>query len=477
MEFKFDKERLEKLQKLKEEGVEPYGSRFDVELHSIDIKENFEKLDGKDTKVAGRIMAKRDHGKIKFIDLQDEKGSIQIYFSEKYADEKTAKIAEELDTGDIIGVTGTVIKTKTNEISVNAKNITLLSKALLPMPSRWFGLEDTEKRYRKRYLDFTINRESLEKIKKGSIMLSKIREIMEKKKYTEVIIPILQPIPGGANAKPFITHYNSLDRDFYLKIASELYLKRLLVGGFERVFDISKNFRNEGVDTRHNPEFIMMEAYQAYGDLSTMLELTEEIVKESIYAANKTYKVKFGEKMIDLSKFQINTMEEMVKDNLGVSNEEEIIKRGKQIDSKVSSYGEAVNAVFEANVSDNIIDPVFVTKFPIEVSPLAKKTEDDPRFVYRFELYIAGMEIANAFSELNDPIDQISRFEEEAKRKNRGIDETQEFDMDFIEAMGYGMPPAGGVGIGIDRLQMIGTDSKSIKEVIPFPQLRTFEEQ
>jgi lysyl-tRNA synthetase class 2 len=477
MEFKFDKERLEKLQKLKEEGVEPYGSRFDVELHSIDIKENFEKLDGKDTKVAGRIMAKRDHGKIKFIDLQDEKGSIQIYFSEKYADEKTAKIAEELDTGDIIGVTGTVIKTKTNEISVNAKNITLLSKALLPMPSRWFGLEDTEKRYRKRYLDFTINRESLEKIKKGSIMLSKIREIMEKKKYTEVIIPILQPIPGGANAKPFITHYNSLDRDFYLKIASELYLKRLLVGGFERVFDISKNFRNEGVDTRHNPEFIMMEAYQAYGDLSTMLELTEEIVKESIYAANKTYKVKFGEKMIDLSKFQINTMEEMVKDNLGVSNEEEIIKRGKQIDSKVSSYGEAVNAVFEANVSDNIIDPVFVTKFPIEVSPLAKKTEDDPRFVYRFELYIAGMEIANAFSELNDPIDQISRFEEEARRKNRGIDETQEFDMDFIEAMGYGMPPAGGVGIGIDRLQMIGTDSKSIKEVIPFPQLRTFEEQ
>ena len=477
MEFKFDKERLEKLQKLKEEGVEPYGSRFDVELHSIDIKENFEKLDGKDTKVAGRIMAKRDHGKIKFIDLQDEKGSIQIYFSEKYADEKTAKIAEELDTGDIIGVTGTVIKTKTNEISVNAKNITLLSKALLPMPSRWFGLEDTEKRYRKRYLDFTINRESLEKIKKGSIMLSKIREIMEKKKYTEVIIPILQPIPGGANAKPFITHYNSLDRDFYLKIASELYLKRLLVGGLERVLDISKNFRNEGVDTRHNPEFIMMEAYQAYGDLSTMLELTEEIVKESIYAANKTYKVKFGEKMIDLSKFQINTMEEMVKDNLGVSNEEEIIKRGKQIDSKVSSYGEAVNAVFEANVSDNIIDPVFVTKFPIEVSPLAKKTEDDPRFVYRFELYIAGMEIANAFSELNDPIDQISRFEEEARRKNRGIDETQEFDMDFIEAMGYGMPPAGGVGIGIDRLQMIGTDSKSIKEVIPFPQLRTFEEQ
>ncbi len=477
MEFKFDKERLEKLERLKEEGIEPYGSRFDLELHSIDIKENFEKLEGKDTKVAGRIIAKRDHGKIKFIDLQDEEGSIQVYFSEKHADKKTVKTAEELDTGDIIGVTGTIIKTKTNEISIDAKDITILSKALLPMPSRWYGLEDTEKRYRKRYLDFIINRESLEKIKKGNIILSKIREIMEKNKYIEVIVPILQPIPGGANAKPFITHYNSLDRDFYLKIASELYLKRMLVGGFERVFDISKNFRNEGVDTRHNPEFMMMEAYQAYGDLSSMLQLTEEIVKESVYAANKTYQVKFGEKMIDLSKFQIKTMEEMVKDNLGISDEVEIIKRGKQIDSKVNSYGEAVNAIFEAKISDNIVNPVFVTKFPIEVSPLAKKIESDPRFVYRFELYIAGMEIANAFSELNDPIDQISRFEEEAKRKNRGIDETQEFDKDFIESMGYGMPPAGGVGIGIDRLQMIGTDSKSIKEVIPFPQLRTFEEQ
>ncbi|MGC8533465.1 MAG: lysine--tRNA ligase [Candidatus Parvarchaeum sp.] len=477
MEFKFDKERLEKLEKLKREGIDPYGSRFDITLHSIDIKENFEKLEGKEAAIAGRIMAKRDHGKIKFIDIQDEEGSIQVYFSEKHADEETIKIAEELDTGDIIGVNGTIIKTKTNEISIDAKKITMLSKSLLPMPSRWYGLEDTEKRYRKRYLDFIINRESLQKIKKGSIMLSRIREIMERKRFTEVTVPILQPIPGGANAKPFITHYNSLDRDFYLKIASELYLKRLLVGGFERVFDISKNFRNEGVDTRHNPEFMMLEAYQAYGDLSTMLELTEEIVKESVYAANKTYKVKFGEKTIDLSKFQIKTMEEMVKENTGTDSEGEIIKRGKQLDSKVSSYGEAVNAIFEAKISDNIMDPVFVTRFPVEVSPLAKRTPDDPRFVYRFELYIAGMEIANAFSELNDPIDQISRFEEEAKRKNRGIDETQEFDMDFIEAMGYGMPPAGGVGIGIDRLQMLGTDSKSIKEVIPFPQLRTLEDQ
>lgn len=476
MEFEFDKERLEKLKKLLNEGINPYGGRFDVDLHSIDIKQEFDRLEGKETNIAGRIMAKRDHGQIKFIDIQDEKGSIQIYFSEKHVDGDSVKTAEELDVGDIIGINGTIIKTKTNEISVDAKSIILLSKSLLPLPSRWYGLEDTEKRYRKRYLDFIINRSSLEKIKKGSVILSKIRDILDKRGYTEVVVPILQPIPGGANAKPFVTHYNSLDRDFYLKIASELYLKRLLVGGFERVFDISKNFRNEGIDVRHNPEFIMLEAYQAYGDLSTMLQLTEEVVKESIYAANGTYTVKFGEKMIDLSKFQIKTMEELVKEKTKTESEEEIIKRGKQLDDKVNSYGDAVNAIFEAEISDNISDPVFVTRFPIEVSPLAKKTEDDPRFVYRFELYIAGMEIANAFSELNDPIDQIARFEEEARRKNRGIDETQEFDRDFIEAMGYGMPPAGGVGIGIDRLQMIGTDSRNIKEIIPFPQLRTLED-
>ncbi len=476
MEFEFDKERLEKLEKLKVEGITPYGNRFDAKMHSLEIKEKFEKLKETETSVAGRVIAKRDHGGIKFIDLRDEEGDLQVYVSDKHIDKKSLKIAEMLDTGDIIGVEGTIVKTKTNEISIDAKEITLLSKSLLPLPPRWYGLEDTEKRYRKRYLDFIINRDSLEKIKKGSAMLSKIREILERKGYTEVVIPILQPIPGGANAKPFITHYNSLDRDFYLKIASELYLKRLLVGGFEKVFDISKNFRNEGVDTRHNPEFVALEAYQAYGDLSTMLELTEELVKESIYSANKTYKVKFGEKMIDFSKFEIKTMEELVKNKIGVDNEEEIIKRGKQQDKKVESYGEAINALFESDVSDYITNPIFVTKFPIEVSPLAKKMEDDPRFVYRFELYAAGMEIANAFSELNDPIDQISRFEEEAKRKNKGVDETQEFDKDFIEAIGYGMPPAGGVGIGIDRLQMLGTDSKSIKEVIPFPQLRTLED-
>ena len=289
-------------------------------------------------------------------------------------------------------VKGTVVKTKTNEISIDAKKMTMLSKSLLPMPSKWYGLEDTEKRYRKRYLDFIINRESLEKIQKGSIMLSKIRDIMKNKNFIEVTVPILQPIPGGANAKPFITHYNSLDRDFYLKIASELYLKRLLVGGFEKVFDISKNFRNEGVDTRHNPEFIMMEIYQAYGDLSTMLGLTEEIVKESVYAANKTYQVKFGERTLDLSKFQIKTMEEMVKENIGVDSEEEIIKRGKQIDGKVSSYGEAVNALFEAKVSDQIVNPIFVTRFPIEVSPLAKKTPESksrPGHYYLYRLFFS----------------------------------------------------------------------------------------
>ncbi len=476
MEFEFDKERLEKLRTLIKEGINPFGGRFDKTVDCLSVKKEFDKLEGKDERIAGRIIAKRDHGSIKFMDLQDESASIQIYFSEKHVDKESLKIADMLDVGDIIGVEGTIIKTKTQEISIDAKKITILSKSLLPLPPKWYGLEDTEKRYRKRHLDFIINRESLDKIKKGSLMVSKIRDILKNRGYTEVIVPILQPIPGGANAKPFVTHYNSLDRDFYLKVASELYLKRLVVGGFEKVFDISKDFRNEGVDTRHNPEFMMLEAYQAYGDLSTMLELTEELVKESIYAVNNTYSIKFGEKQIDISKFEIKSMEDLVKEKTNITNEEEIIKRGKELDSKVNSYGEAINAIFEAEISDNIINPIFVTKFPIEVSPLAKKIEDDPRFVYRFELYIAGMEIANAFSELNDPIDQIKRFEEEASRKNRGIDETQEFDKDFIESMAYGMPPTGGVGIGIERLQMLGTNSKNIKEVIPFPQLRTFEE-
>ena len=475
-EFSFDSDKLKKLENLRANGYEPYGPKFEISHNSIGIRKNFDKLEGKEASIAGRVIGKRSHGKLVFLDLADESGNIQIYILDKELDDSSKFILENLDTGDIIGVNGSVVKTKTGEISVQASKITMLSKSLLPLPSKWYGLEDTEKRYRKRYLDFIINTESREKIKKGSLMVSKIRQILEKKGFVEVVVPTLQPIPGGGNAKPFVTHYNALDRDLYLKIASELYLKRMLVGGFEKIFDISKDFRNEGMDTRHNPEFMMLELYQAYGDLGTMLEISEELIKEAIFSANNTYKVQFGDRELDFSKFQIKTMEDSVKEATGLKSESEIIEAAKGINPKVSSYGEAVNELFENKVSDNIVQPTFITRFPIEVSPLAKKIPEDKRFVYRFELYVAGIEIVNAFSELNDPIDQVSRFNVEAERKQRGIDETQEFDRDFVEALGYGMPPAGGLGIGIDRLQMLGTNSKSIKEVIPFPQLRTIED-
>ena len=475
-EFSFNSDKLKKLENLRANGYEPYGPKFETSHNSIDIRKNFDKLEGKEASIAGRVIGKRSHGKLVFLDLADESGNIQIYILDKELDDSSKFILENLDTGDIIGVNGSVVKTKTGEISVQASKITMLSKSLLPLPSKWYGLEDTEKRYRKRYLDFIINTESREKIRKGSLMVSKIRQTLEKKGFIEVVVPTLQSIPGGGNAKPFVTHYNALDRDLYLKIASELYLKRMLVGGFEKIFDISKDFRNEGMDTRHNPEFMMLELYQAYGDLGTMLEISEELIKEAIFSANNTYKVQFGDRELDFSKFQIKTMEDSVKEATGLKSESEIIEAAKGINPKVSSYGEAVNELFENKVSDNIVQPTFITRFPIEVSPLAKKIPEDKRFVYRFELYVAGIEIVNAFSELNDPIDQVSRFNVEAERKQRGIDETQEFDRDFVEALGYGMPPAGGLGIGIDRLQMLGTNSKSIKEVIPFPQLRTIED-
>ncbi len=473
----FDPERLEKLKILRENGFEPYGGKYEIDKQSIDIKKNFKELENSNVKVAGRVIGKRDHGKLKFLDLADITGNIQIYIRSGNLDKKSSELVGYLDIGDIIGVKGKVVKTQTGEISVEAIEITLLSKSLLPLPSKWYGLEDTEKRYRKRYLDFIINTDSREKIIKGSAIIAAIRNTLEKKGFIEVTVPLLNPIPGGANAKPFITHYNALDRDFYLKIASELYLKRLLVGGFEKIFDISKDMRNEGIDTKHNPEFIMLELYQAYGDITDMMSLTEELIKTSAKAVNGTYIAQYAGNSIDLSKFSRKTMEEAVKDELGESNEKKLIEKAKSIEKKTSTYGEALNILFEEYVEKKLIQPTFITDYPIEISPLAKTVKGDDRFTYRFELFIGGMEITNAFSELNDPLEQIKRFEEEARRKERGIDETQEFDRDFIEAMGYGMPPAGGVGIGLERVQMILTDSKSIKDVIAFPQLRTLDEE
>ncbi|MCW1294017.1 MAG: lysine--tRNA ligase [Candidatus Parvarchaeota archaeon] len=472
IDIKPDESKAKHLEEIKRLGVDPYGHKFERTNSIEEILENFDSMLGKDVAIAGRIIGRRNHGRLEFMDLSDQDSQIQLFINEDDLDETSEKILHLLDVGDIIGVSGKTIKTKTGEKSIAVRDIEILSKSLLPLPSRWFGIEDIEKRYRKRHLDFIMNQESRHKILMSSKVISSVRDTLNKNRFVDVPVPILQYIPGGGNATPFKTHFNALHRDFYLKIASELHLKRLLVGGFERVYDISKSFRNEGIDARHNPEFIELEVYQAYGDLNDMIKLTEEIVRNAAYAVNGKYILNFDKEEINLEKFNIIAMDEAVKKEVGDLDEKTMIKIAKSIDKKTVSYGDALNTLFEEKVQAKLIQPTFVTKYPIEVSPLAKKMEDDPRFVYRFELFIGGMEIANAFTELNDPLDQIERFKNEEKRKKRGIKETQEFDEEFIESLFYGMPPAGGMGMGLERLAMIVTNSKSIKEVIPFPQLR-----
>lgn len=473
IDVKPDENKLKHLDEIKKLGIDPYGHKFEATKAIADILKDFDSMLGKHVAVAGRIIGRRNHGKLEFMDLSGQDDQIQLFVNEANLDKKSVAVLYLLDVGDIIGVEGEIIRTKTNEKSIAVKRIEILSKSLLQLPSRWFGIEDIEKRYRKRHLDLIMNPESRRKILMSSRVISSVRQTLDSSGFVDMPVPILQYIPGGGNATPFKTHFDALHRDFYLKIASELHLKRLLVGGFERVYDISKSFRNEGVDTRHNPEFIELEVYQAYGDLNDMIKLTEEIVRNAAYAVNGKYVVNFDKDKINLEKFSIVPMDEAIKREIGDANEEKIIRTAKGIDKKVASYGDALNTLFEERVQKKLIQPTFITKYPIEISPLAKRMEDDPRFVYRFELFIEGMEIANAFAELNDPIDQVERFENEEKRKRRGIKETQEFDKEFVESLFYGMPPAGGMGMGLERLAMIVTDSKSIREVIPFPQLRT----
>jgi lysyl-tRNA synthetase class 2 len=467
-----DENKLKHLNEIRRLGIDPYGHKFDRTNSISEIIRNFDEIIGKNVTVAGRIIGRRNHGKLEFMDLADQDGQMQLFINEAELNGQSLDILHLLDIGDIIGVSGEVIRTKTNEKSISVKKIEILSKSLLNLPSRWFGIEDVEKRYRKRHLDFIMNYESRQKILMSSEVINSVRETLNKNKFMDIPVPLLQYVAGGGNATPFKTHFNALHRDFYLKIASELHLKRLLVGGFERVYDISKSFRNEGVDTRHNPEFIELEVYQAYGDLNDMIALTEEIVRNAVYAVNGKHKIKFDKDELDFEKFSIIPMDEAVKKEVGDLNEDKLIKLAKGIDKSVVSYGDALNTLFEEKVQKKLIQPTFITKYPIEVSPLAKKMEDDPRFVYRFEMFVEGIELANAFTELNDPLDQVERFKNEEKRKKRGIKETQEFDEEFVESLFYGMPPTGGMGMGLERLAMIATNSKSIREVIPFPQLR-----
>ena len=475
--------RREKLDKLKEEGKDPFKiTKFNRTHTSKEIKDNYNELEGKDVTIAGRIMAKRIMGKASFCHIQDSTGRIQSYVSINELGEESYKDFKEDDIGDIIGITGFVFKTKTGEISIHAKELTLLSKSLRPLPEKFHGLKDTDLRYRQRYVDLIVNPEVKDTFEKRTKIIKTIREILDEKNYIEVETPILNTIPGGASARPFITHHNTLDIDMYLRIATELYLKRLIVGGFDRVYEIGRIFRNEGMDIKHNPEFTTIDLYQAYANLEDIMDLTEEIVSKVAMKVLGTTIINYQGQEIDLAPgWRRVTMIDAVKEATGVdfneiNTDEEAMEAAKNVGVPVdpikTTRGDIIVAFFDEKVEETLIQPTIVYEYPIENSPLAKKTDNDERMTQRFELFIGGREYANAFSELNDPIDQYERFLNQVKQREAGDDEANMMDIDFVNALEYGMPPTGGMGMGIDRLVMLLTDEASIRDVLLFPTMK-----
>ena len=477
------KVRREKLDKLREEGKDPYKiTKFNRTHTSKEIKDNYDELEGKDVTIAGRIMAKRIMGKASFCHIQDSEGKIQSYVSINELGEESYKAFKEDDIGDIIGITGFVFKTRTGEISIHAKEVTLLSKSLRPLPEKFHGLKDTDLRYRQRYVDLIVNPEVKDTFIKRTEIIKEMRRILDEKKYTEVETPILNTIPGGAAARPFITHHNSLDIDMYLRIATELYLKRLIVGGFDRVYEIGRIFRNEGMDIKHNPEFTTIELYQAFANLEDMMNLTEELVSKIAEKVLGTTKITYQGQEIDLTpSWKRVTMIDAIKEVTGVDfntittdeeAQEAAKKAGVPVDPIKTTRGDIIAAFFDEKVEETLIQPTFIYEYPIENSPLAKKLENDERMTQRFELFIGGREYANAFAELNDPIDQYERFLAQVKQREAGDDEANMMDTDFVTALEYGMPPTGGMGMGIDRLVMLLTDEASIRDVLFFPTMK-----
>lgn len=478
--------RRNKRQALIDAGENPYGHAFEVSDHIEELNNRYADLeDGANTQdrvqVAGRIMAKRDQGKIIFMELKDATGRIQLFCRINALGEDVFAAMKDLDVGDWIGVSGLMMRTRRGQLSVAVDTYELLSKALRPLPEKFHGLSDKELRYRQRYVDLIANEDVYETFIKRSKIISAFRHYMETDGYFEVETPILQTIQGGATAKPFITHFNVLDQECYLRIATELHLKRLLVGGFERVFEIGRIFRNEGMDPTHNPEFTSMEAYRAFSDLEGMKKLAQGVIKAANAAVNDTEQLEYQGQTIDLSgDWPSIPMTKIVSDALGeevdldtpVEHLAELAKKNGIEVNKDWTAGKLIAELYDEIGEPTIVNPTFVVDYPVEVSPLAKRFEDDPRLTHRFELVIAGHEYANAFSELNDPVDQAERFQKQMEEKASGDDEAMEYDTDYVRALEYGMPPAGGIGIGIDRVVMLLTDQASIRDVLLFPHMR-----
>ena len=480
--------RREKMTALAEQGIDPFGKRFERTADSAQLKEKYsdktkEELHelAETATIAGRLMTKRGKGKVGFAHIQDREGQIQIYVRKDTVGEENYQIFNKADIGDFLGIEGEVMRTDMGELSIKATHITHLSKALRPLPEKFHGLTDVETIYRKRYLDLISNRESFERFVTRSRIVSEIRRYLDNQGFLEVETPVLHNEAGGAAARPFITHHNAQNIDMVLRIATELHLKRLIVGGMERVYEMGRIFRNEGMDATHNPEFTTIEAYQAYADFEDIMDLTEGIIQSAAKAVTDAESVPYqGTEIFIGRKFARKHMLEAIKEQTGIDfwkemTLEEATALAKEHHVTVEKHftvGHIINAFFEDFVEDTLIQPTFIYGHPVEVSPLAKKNADDPRFTDRFELFIVGREFANAFTELNDPIDQLSRFEAQAQAKELGDDEATGIDYDYVEALEYGMPPTGGLGIGIDRLIMLLTDVTSIRDVLLFPTMK-----
>ncbi len=475
--------RKEKLEELRKQGKDPFKiTKYEKTHNSEDIKNNFEELEGKDVKIAGRMIAKRIMGKASFCHIQDMQGKIQCYVSLNDLGEESYKLFKTYDIGDIVGVTGFVFKTKTGEISVHAKEMVLLTKSLRPLPEKFHGLKDTELRYRQRYLDLIVNPEVKETFIKRSKIIKELRRILEEEGYLEVETPMLTTVATGDAARPFITHHNTLNLDMYLRIAPELNLKRLIVGGFDKVYEIGKNFRNEGMDIKHNPEFTNVEFYAAYEDYNDMMNMAEKIISTIAQNVLGTTKITYQGVDIDLTpSWKRISMIDAIKEVTGIDfnkieTDEEARalakEKGIELEETKQTRGHVINEFFEEYVEETLIQPTFIIDYPVEVSPLTKRKPSDPRLVERFELFIGGREYGNAYSELNDPLDQYERFVKQQEAKDKGDEEAGGMDEDFVTALEIGLPPTGGMGIGLDRLIMLLTDSTSIRDILFFPTMK-----